>query len=259
MVFVNNLDPVLFSIGPVSIHWYGLFYAFSVLIVYLYCRAQIKNGSFKTTLEAFDNGYFWIIIGMLLGARLGEVLFYSPAYYFANPLKMLYVWQGGLSFHGGLIGGVIATYLWSRRQKISFLHVVDILTVPTALAQALGRLGNFFNQELPGKVWDGPWAVVYPLIDEYPRHPVQIYEIIYNLIVFFILFSLRNKKMPAGSIFALFLMLYSFFRFVVEFFKVPEVFFAGLAIGQWLSVLMFIAGAGLWFYVHRSHDIENLT
>jgi len=251
MAFVNNLDPVLFSFGFLTIHWYGVLYALGVFFVYWYARREIRQGRFRTTLDAFDSVFFWIVLGMLVGARLFEVLFYSPGYYFANPARILAIWQGGLSFHGGLIGAALAAWWWGKRKGIAFLHLADTIIVPAAFAQALGRLGNFFNQELPGRIWDGPWAVIYPRIDEFPRHPVQIYEIVYNLIVFAILYALRKKQLPAGSLLAIFLMLYSVFRFIVEFFKEPEVFFAGLALGQWLSVLMFTAGVWLWFRIRK--------
>lgn len=250
-MFVNNLDPVLFSIGPFSLHWYGILYALGVFVVYWYARNEIRAGRFNTTLEAFDKGYFWMVVAMVLGARLFEVLFYHPAYYFANPAKILAVWEGGLSFHGGLIGVIFVAWFWCKHQKISFLKLADVLIVPATLAQAFGRLGNFFNHELPGKPWNGPWAVISPSLDEVPRHPVQIYEILYNLVILAVLWSLRKKQLPAGSLFAIFLILYGAFRFAVEFFKVPEVVFAGLALGQWLSMLMVVLGVWLWFRIRK--------
>lgn len=258
MVFVNTLEPVLLSIGPVSIHWYGLLYALGVFYVYWYARNAIKRGALNTTLDAFDTGYVWVVVSMVLGARLFEVLFYNPAYYFANPLKILFIWQGGLSFHGGLIGAIVAAYVWCRRNKVAFLQLADVLIVPAALAQAFGRLGNFFNQELPGKPWNGPWAFIYPHVDEVPRHPIQLYEILYNVVIFIILYALRNKRLPQGTLLALFLMLYGVFRFIVEFFKVPEVFFAGLALGQWLSILMVVTGVVLWRSIRTKYDLTNL-
>ncbi|HSU72990.1 MAG TPA: prolipoprotein diacylglyceryl transferase [Candidatus Binatia bacterium] len=252
MVFINSLEPALFSIGPFSLRWYGLLYALGVFFVYWYARNEITQGRFRTTLDKFDTGFFWIVVAMVLGARLFEVLFYNPGYYFANPVKILFIWEGGLSFHGGLLGAMFAAWLWCRREKVPFLHLADILIVPAALAQAFGRLGNFFNQELVGKPWNGPWAFIYTKVDEVPRHPVQLYEILYNVIIFIILWTQRKKGLPTGSLFALFLLLYGAFRFVTEFFKVPEVFFAGLALGQWLSIVMVVVGVWLWFKVRRA-------
>ena len=248
-MFVNSLEPILFSIGPFSLHWYGLLYALGVFCGYWYVRREIIQNQFKTTLEAFDSVFFWIVVGMVLGARVFEVLFYNPLYYFGNPVTILAIWQGGLSFHGGLIGAILAGYWWGKRKGIPFLHLADMLIVPAAFAQALGRLGNFFNQELPGKPWNGPWSVIYSRVDEVPRHPIQIYEIIYNLVIFGVLYALRKKQLPTGSLFALFLILYGVFRFITEFFKVPEVFFASLALGQWLSLGMVVIGVWLWFKI----------
>jgi len=252
MAFVNSLDPILFSLGPLEIRWYGLLYALGVLVAYWYARSEIKAGRFKTTLEDFETGFVWIVVAMVLGARLFEVMVYNPVYYFTNPAKIFAVWEGGLSFHGGLIGAAIAAWYWCRRKNVAFLHLADVLVVPAALAQAFGRLGNFFNQELPGRPWNGPWAVISTLVDEQPRHPVQIYEIVYNLVIFGTLWMLRKKELPTGSLFALFFMLYGIARFVVEFFKTPEVMWGFLTIGQWLSIGMVLAGLGLWFWIRRT-------
>ena len=251
MVFTNILDPIFFSIGPLAIRWYGILYALGVLGVYYYVRREIKAGRFKTSLEDFDSFFVWAVIAMVLGARLFEVFFYNPSYYFQQPLRIFYVWQGGLSFHGGLIGVALAALWWCKKKKVQFLHLADIMIIPAAFAQALGRLGNFFNGELLGTPFSGAWAVITPAVDSIARHPVQIYEIFYNLVVFGILFSLRKKNMPAGTIFALFLIIYSSFRFITEFFKEPVTIFAGLPLGQWLSVLMATAGIGLLFWMRR--------
>ncbi len=257
-MFVNNLNPIALSVGLLTIRWYGILYALGVLFAYGYCRREIKAGRFKTTLDHFDTAFVWIVISMVLGARLFEVLFYEPAYYFANPLKIIAIWEGGLSFYGGLIGVILAVWFWCKRHQVEFLHFCDVLIVPATLAQAFGRLGNFFNSELVGTPWNGPWAVIYAHVDEVPRHPVQLYEIFYNILLFAILYSQRKKQLPTGSIFALFLMLYGAFRFVSEFFKVPEVLLAGLELGQWLSLLQIAIGTGLWFYLRRAQPAQTL-
>jgi len=251
MVFVNALDPIIFSVGPLAIRWYGVLYALSVLTVYFYVRHEIKRERFKVSEEAFDIGYFWFVIAMVVGARVFEILFYSPGYYLANPLRVFYIWQGGLSFHGGLVGVALAAWIWAKRKNVKFLSLADVMIVPAALVQAFVRLGNFFNSELVGKAWDGAWAVVYQSVDNIPRHPVQIYEIIYNLIVFFVLFSFRKKNWPRGSLLALFLVLYGVFRFIVEFFKVPVTSFGPLTTGQWFSIVMVGFGFWLWFWVRK--------
>ncbi len=244
-MFVNNLDPVFFSLGPLTVRWYGVLYLLGVLVVYWYVRNEIKKGRLPTTVKRFDDVFFWIVVVMVLGARLFEVIFYNPSYYFTNPLKILAVWEGGLSFHGGLIGVLLVVLWWCRKDRISFWQVADAFVVPATLAQCFGRLGNFFNSELVGTPFSGAWATVYAAVDDVPRHPVQVYEIVYNLIIFVVLFSLRKKVKP-GQLFALFLILYGAFRFVVEYFKVPEVLYI-LTLGQWLSVVMVVVGVWLWF------------
>lgn len=250
-MLTNTLNPVLFSFGFVTIYWYGLLYALGVFTVYWYGAHRIKQGQFTLDVKTFDNAFFWIVVSMVVGARLFEVLFYQPVYYFAHPVKIIAVWEGGLSFHGGLIGCILAVWYFSKRYRVSFWHVCDTLIVPGALAQAFGRLGNLFNQELVGRAWNGPWSMIYTKVDDVPRHPVQLYEILYNLIIFAVLFSLRNKKLNDGTLFALFLILYGAFRFVVEYFKVPEVTWGFLTIGQWLSVGMVVMGVGLLYYLRR--------
>ncbi|MBI4144779.1 prolipoprotein diacylglyceryl transferase [Candidatus Woesearchaeota archaeon] len=248
---MNNLDPVLLNIGFLQIRWYGLLYALGVLFAYWYCRREIKAGRFKTSLDQFETYFVWAVISMVIGARLFEVFFYQPAYYLANPLKIVAVWEGGLSFHGGVIGIALWTWYWCKRRTFPFLHLADNLIVGGALAQVFGRLGNWFNSELVGRAWNGPWSVIYARIDEVPRHPVQMYEIFYNLVIFGVLFALRKKQLTAGSLFASFLVMYGVARFVVEYFKEPEVMWGFLTIGQWLSVAMVAIGVGLWFWVRK--------
>lgn len=250
-MLVNTLNPVLFSFGIVTIYWYGFLYALGVFVTYGYAAHRSKNGQFIFPLKPFDNAYFWTVVSMVAGARLFEVLFYQPAYYFANPLSILAIWQGGLSFHGGLIGCVLAVWYFSKKHNVPFLHVADTLIVPGALAQAFGRLGNLFNHELPGRAFNGPWAIYNTPTDSFPRHPVQVYEIAYNLLIFALLFGLRNKRFPDGTLLALFLCLYGTFRFITEYFKVPEVTWGFLTIGQWLSIIMVLAGLALWKHTRR--------
>ena len=249
-MFINNLNPVLFSLGPVTIRWYGVLYLLGVLIVYWYVRREIVSGRLPTTVKRFDDVFFWMVVAMVLGARLFEVLVYNPAYYFSNPLKIVAVWEGGLSFHGGFIGVILVLVWWCRKDKLSFWQFADALIVPTALAQCCGRLGNFFNSELVGMPFNGPWAVIYSKVDEVPRHPVQLYEMLYNLVIFFVLYALR-KKTKHGQLFAAFLVLYGAFRFVIEYLKVPEVVWGFLTIGQWLSVVMVVSGVGLWVWLRK--------
>ncbi len=249
-MLVNTLEPVLFSLGPLTVYWYGVLYALGVFTVYYYVRNEIVKGRLPTTIERFDSWFFWMVVAMVAGARLFEVLFYDLSYYVSNPLKILFVWEGGLSFHGGFIAVILVLLYWCKREKLSFFKLADALIVPTALAQAFGRLGNLFNHELPGRAFDGAWAIYNSPLDSFARHPVQIYEIGYNLVIFVTLLLLRKRLKP-GQLMALFFLMYGAFRFVVEYFKEPEVMLGFFTIGQWLSVGMVVVGGLLWWRCSR--------
>lgn len=250
MVFYHNIDPILFQIGPVKIYWYGLMYVLSFIIVYLYVRSAVKHRKLRLSLGDVDNLMILLTLALIIGARLFEVFLYNPAYYLANPLKIPAVWEGGLSFHGGLVGLIIAAYFFCRKKNISLLHLADIFVVPLAFAQALGRIGNFINGELYGTVTSLPWGMKFSGAEGF-RHPSQLYEVFYNLVIFSFLFLKRNKKFPAGSLLAWFLILYSIFRFLTEFVREPEVMIGPLTIGQVLNVFMLLGGIILLYYLKQ--------
>lgn len=249
MVFYHNLDPVLLNLGAVQIKWYGLMYVIAFLVTYFYVRAAVKQKKFgkKLTLDDVDVLMLWLVIALIVGARLFEVLFYNPSFYFSHPAEIFAVWHGGLSFHGGLLGMLLATWLFCRKKKISLLELTDILIVPLAIGQALGRIGNFINGELVGRITSLPWGVNFGGETNAAgasvfRHPSQLYEVFYNVVIFGILFTLRNKKLPKGYLFGWFLTLYSVFRFATEFVREPEVMLGPLTLGQWFNIPMFVAG-----------------
>jgi len=250
MVFYHNLDPILFQLGPIKIYWYGVMYVVSFIIVYLYARAAVKHKKLKISLAELDNLMIILTFALIIGARLFEVVFYQPSYYFSNPSQIIAVWKGGLSFHGGLTGVVIVGYLFCKRKKISFLHLCDIFVVPLAFAQALGRLGNFINGELYGRITSLPWAMKFSNAEGF-RHPSQLYEMAYNLVIFSFLFIKRNKKRPAGYLVSYFLILYPIFRFFTEFVREPEVMVGFLTMGQVLNLVMLLFGIGLFYYIKR--------
>ncbi|HLD02619.1 MAG TPA: prolipoprotein diacylglyceryl transferase [Candidatus Nanoarchaeia archaeon] len=241
-MFVHNIDPILFSLGPLQIRWYGLFYALAFIAGYFYIRHQAKKQNL-----AFDTENFlvYLIIGDLIGARVFEILFYNPSYYFSNPLEMLAIWHGGLSFHGGLLGGLIAAWLFSRKYKIPLLKLADLCSIPLAFGLFIGRIANFINAELVGKITSVPWCVKFPDY-EGCRHPTQIYEALKNLFILLILYPLSNKEHKDGYLFSVFLIMYSILRFFIEFLKVPETMFFFLTTGQALNILMLIFGIYLW-------------
>lgn len=250
MVFYHTLDPILFGIGPVQIHWYALMYVFSFIIVYFYVRSAVKHKRLNLSLDDVDNLMVILTVSMIVGARLFEVLFYNPSYYFSNPAEIIAVWHGGLSFHGGLVGMVLSGYWFARRKKVSFLRLCDIFVIPLALAQALGRIGNFINGELYGTITSLPWGVKFPNAEGF-RHPSQLYEALYDLAIFSFLFIQRNKNYANGVLFSWFLILYPVFRFMTEFVREPEIMIGPITLGQLLCVPMFIAGIGLLYYIKK--------
>jgi phosphatidylglycerol---prolipoprotein diacylglyceryl transferase len=249
MVFVHNINPTFLSLGFFEIRWYGLFFVLGFFVVYFFLKKQVKDGFLKIQEKDLDSLLFFSILGMIVGARLFAVFVYNPGYYFSNPLEIFAFWKGGLSFHGGLLGILFAVFLWCKKNSFSFLRICDFVVIPASLAQVFGRIGNFINGELYGKITSLPWAVKFQNVDGF-RHPTQLYEAFYNLIIFFVLFFYFKKyylKNPAsGRIFALFLILYSVFRILFEFVKDMPLY-GPLTMGQWLSIPLLFFGLFLFF------------
>jgi phosphatidylglycerol:prolipoprotein diacylglycerol transferase len=259
MTFIHNLDPVLLNLGFAQIKWYGLMYVVAFLVTYFFVRAAVKQKKFgkKLTLDDVDTLMLLLVVGLIVGARLFEVLFYNSAFYFSHPAEIIAVWHGGLSFHGGLLGMLLMTWLFCRKKKISLLALADVLIVPLAVGQALGRVGNFINAELVGRITTLPWGMnfggeVNAAGNSVFRHPSQLYEVFYNLVIVSILFTIRNKKLPKGYLFAWFLTLYSVFRFFNEFVREPEVMVGPLTLGQLLNIPMFAAGVWLLWKLKKN-------
>ncbi|MEM4240011.1 MAG: prolipoprotein diacylglyceryl transferase [Candidatus Woesearchaeota archaeon] len=249
-MFEHALNPVLVQLGPLQIRWYGLMWALAFLFVYWYVRRSARQGALKLSDNDVDILMVWLVAGVIIGARLLEVFLWDWKYYSANPAEIIAIWHGGLSFHGGLAGGIIAGYFFARSRKIPFLRLCDACIVPIALGQAFGRIGNFINGELFGRITSVPWAVKFPGAEGY-RHPSQLYEAAYDIVIFIVLLLLAGKKRQDGFIFALFLVLYSIFRFATEFFREPTSYVLGLTLGQALCVPMLAAGIWLFFYSER--------
>ncbi len=256
-------DPIAFSIGPLSVHWYGLMYLVAFAQFVVLGRLRIKQPHIAAALwkkEDLDDMLFYGVLGVILGGRLGEILFYNPAYYFSHPLEMLAVWKGGMSFHGGFLGVIIAMAFWARRTKRNLLDVYDFIAPLVPLGYAAGRIGNFINAELPGRVADPslPWAMIWPNVDTLPRHPSPIYQaLIDGLLLFIILWIFARTARPRLAVGAMFVTLYGCARFFTEYFRVPdyEVAFAGITIsaGQMLSLPMIAIGIGLLLFSYRKH------
>ncbi|MCP4314615.1 MAG: prolipoprotein diacylglyceryl transferase [Hyphomicrobiales bacterium] len=252
-----NIDPVLFSIGPLAVHWYGLAYVAGILIGWRYTRAIAgrqrlwHNGQPAMTATDMDDFLLWAAAGIVLGGRLGYILFYDFAAFADNPFRMLEVWKGGMSFHGGLLGTIIAMALFARNRGISVLSLFDVVAAAAPVGLFLGRLANFINAELWGRVSDVPWAVIFPTGGPEPRHPSQLYEaVLEGPVLFFVLFLLifRFHKLARPCyIGGAFLAGYAACRIFVEFFREPDahigyLFGGWLTMGIVLSVPMLIIG-----------------
>lgn len=230
------MNPILIHIGPLNIRWYSLLMAFAFILGYLIYRKMAKREGISEDLV--DHYFIYVFFGLIIGARLGEVLFYNPVYYFSNPIKIFYTWEGGLASHGAILGGIIATLIFCRAHKARFYKMVDLLVVIIALGSVFVRIGNFINGEIVGRITNVPWAVKFEGYEGL-RHPVQLYEAGMNLVVFVVLLGIRKiKKIPEGFVSWSFLFTYSFLRFFVEFFKEYETIDSSyvLTMGQFLSI-----------------------
>lgn len=248
-----QFDPIAISLGPLSIHWYGLMYliAFVLFVVLGRLHAQ-RRPELGWDAKAIDDLLLYGMLGVVIGGRLGEVVFFQPGYYFSNPLEIPAIWKGGMSFHGGFVGVLVAMWLYGRKHGKSFWQVTDFIAplVPTGLAA--GRVGNFINGELWGRpvTMDVPWGMVFPWVDALPRHPSQLYQAAgEGLLLFLILWIYSAKPRPASAVSGVFLVGYGSLRFIAEFFRTPDPgIFGTLALGlstaQWLCIPMMLAG--LW-------------
>lgn len=248
MAFTHNLAPVLFEVGPLSVRWYAIMWLLGFLFIYYFVRRQIRNGRFAMQEKELDNLMTLLLVSTIVFARVFYIIFYNFSYYIQNPLEMLAVWHGGLSFHGGLAGMIAAGWWFARKKGMKFLEMADVFVIPAALAQAFGRIGNFINGELYGRVTNVPWAVNFPGA-EGPRHPSQLYEAAYDIVIFIILLWLwrKNKVLKQGNYLALFLILYGCFRFLTEFLRQPEIMIGPLTMGQLLNIPIILIGAWmLW-------------
>lgn len=234
--------------------WYGLMYILGFASSYLLTVYQIKkNRSVKMDKAFIDDLYFYLILGLIIGARLGYIIFYNLAFYISNPVEIFVVWHGGMSFHGGLAGTFIAGYFVIKKWRLDFFSVADLIIPTCPIGIGLGRLGNFINGELFGKPSDVPWAMIFPNAGNVSRHPSQLYEAFFEgIVLFVVLWVYKNKKRHEGDVFSLFLMLYGFFRIFCEYFREPDqqvgYLLGFLTMGQALSVFMTFAGLFLMFF-----------
>ena len=251
-MFINNFDPVAFHFFSLEIRWYSLAYIFGIILGWFYCKKYLIKD--RLILNIFDDLITYVIIGIILGGRLGYVLIYNFDYYLNNLSEILMIWKGGMSFHGGLVGVLISTSLFSKKHNLNPFIFLDLISVVAPIGIFFGRVANFLNSELYGKETEIFWSVIFPKIDNLTRHPSQIYEAIFEGLILFLILNLLVKKNmldKKGMISSYFLIFYSSFRFSLEFFREPDpqigYLIIGMTMGQVLSVFLFTIGIGLFF------------
>jgi phosphatidylglycerol:prolipoprotein diacylglycerol transferase len=256
-MFINNFDPVAFQIISFEIRWYSLAYILGIIIGWILCKKIfIKNLDIN---QKFDDYITYLIIGIIIGGRLGYVLFYNFSYYINNILDIFKIWQGGMSFHGGILGIIVASILFAKKNNQDLFVYTDLVSLVAPIGIFFGRLANFINSELYGKVTEVPWAVTFVQVDNLSRHPSQLYEAIFEGIILFILllhFRSKNFLAKPGLISGLFLIFYSVFRFCIEFFRVPDqqigYLIFNLTMGQIISLVFIMIGT-IVFYLKNEN------
>lgn len=253
MLIHPQFDPVAIHLGPFGIHWYGLMYLTGFLAFIALGRWRIAHQNWQGwTPQMLDDALFFGALGVILGGRLGYVVFYQPGYFMQHPLEIFALWQGGMSFHGGFLGVLAAMVVFARKYQRSWLSIMDFVAPLVPVGLGAGRMGNFINGELWGRPSDMPWAIIFPKVDAVARHPSQLYEFgLEGIVLFALLWWYSSKPRSTGSISALFLIGYGSFRFLVEFTREPDSYLGllslGMSMGQWLSLPMVLLG--IWMYI----------
>ena len=261
-----QIDPVALQIGPLAIHWYGLMYVIGFFLAWHLTRKQlIEQGVWNVSVkpEQYEGLFTALILGVILGGRLGYILFYNFGYYSSHPIEIFYVWQGGMSFHGGLIGPILAGWWYCKKHSMPFMLMMDAVAVVAPLGLAFGRMGNFINGELWGRVIpvgsDIPWAMVFPGAGPEPRHPSQLYEMLLEgVLLFLVLWFTRKNLWPQGMRIAIFLTGYAIARIFCENFRQPDeqlgFLFGPITMGMLLSSAMLMTGIGWMVYLSRKRS-----
>lgn len=256
MLIHPQFDPIAISLGPIAIRWYGLMYLVAFGLFFFLGRYRARRDAWRGVSYALiDDLLFFGVLGVVLGGRLGYVLFYKPGYYAAHPLEIFAVWQGGMAFHGGFLGVLAAMWWIARKHGIRWLALTDFIAPLIPCGLAAGRMGNFINGELWGRATDVPWAMIFSQGGPVPRHPSQLYQFaLEGLLLFAILWLYSARRRPAGAVSGAFLLGYGVFRFAAEYFREPDNFLGlltlDLSMGQWLSLPMIAVGAGLLAWAH---------
>ncbi len=263
-MYTHNLDPILIDLGLVAIRWYSLAYIFGIIFGWWLGKKIIlhisKKIPFKFHIDEFDDLITYIILSIIFGGRLGYVFFYNLEYYVDNPLEIFKIWEGGMSFHGALIGVIIGTHLFSIKKNVPTFFLLDVIACVSPIGIFFGRIANFINGELVGKISTVPWSVVFPAIDMSTRHPSQIYEaLLEGLVLFLLLITyVIKKEYVSGNCSCIFLIFYGIFRIISEYFREPDVqlgyFFNFLSMGTILSFLMVITGFVILIYLKKKNE-----
>ena len=255
-MFINNFDPVAIQIFSLEIRWYSLSYIFGIILGWIYCKKIIKD---KNISILFDDLISYLILGIIIGGRLGYILFYNPNYYLNNLIEIPMIWKGGMSFHGGLIGVIVATIIFSKKNNINKYIFLDLISASAPIGIFLVRVSNFLNSELYGRETNVPWSVIFLKIDNLSRHPSQLYEAILEgifLFIIFLLFIKKNYLSRPGLISSIFLILYSLLRFFVEFYRAPDeqigFLLFNITMGQFISLIFF--SFGLYLYSKKKNE-----
>lgn len=261
MITFPEIDPVIFRIGPLSVRWYGLMYLLGFGAAYLLIRHLSRLRNLDLSRDGVSDLLFYGVLGVVLGGRLGYVLFYNPLQYLSRPLEIFAVWQGGMSFHGGLLGVAIAVVVFCRRRKLPILLTGDVLATSATIGLGLGRIGNFINGELWGRTTDLPWGMIFPGGGPLPRHPSQLYEAaLEGLLLFIILYFLHRHRVAEGVPLFCFFIGYGLFRFLIEFVRQPDAhlgfLWGGATMGQLLSLPMILFGLAGCFYLYRQRGTQ---
>ncbi len=261
MLMFPNFNPIAFSLGPLDVHWYGLMYLFGFCMAWFLATWRARHYQLTWSSEQIGDLIFFAALGVVIGGRLGYLIFYKTSTLFHHPLFIFKLWEGGMSFHGGLIGVLLSLYVFSRKIHKPFFEILDFTAPLVPLGLAAGRFGNFINGELWGRKTDLPWGMIFPTVDFHPRHPSQLYELgLEGLLLFVIIWVYARVKRPVGRVSALFLMSYAILRIIAECFREPDAHrgylaFGWLTEGQLLSLPLLLFGFYLWW----SKRDENIS
>lgn len=257
MLIHPQFDPVAIHLGPIAVRWYGLMYLLAFALALVLGRTRIRTQPWlKLVNRDLDDMLFLGVLGVVLGGRLGYILFYKPLEYLHDPIRIFFVWEGGMSFHGGFLGVILAMWWIARSRQRHWFEITDFVAPLVPLGIGAGRIGNFINGELWGRPTDVPWAMVFPQADEIARHPSQLYEfVLEGLVLFAIVWLYSRRWRPLGAVSAVFLIGYGGLRFLVEFTREPDSFLGllalGLSMGQWLSLPMVLGGVAMLWWANR--------